>query len=60
MGKKIDKSLETIQLISQQKDKNCPLCALGKTVDDVIADGPGLVFVVFPHALAKMPVPQLW
>jgi len=32
----------------------------GKTVDDVIADGPGLVFVVFPHALAKMPVPQLW
>ena len=32
----------------------------GKSVDDVIADGPGLVFVVFPHALAKMPVPQLW
>ena len=32
----------------------------GKEVDDVIADGPGLVFVVFPHALAKMPVPQLW
>ena len=29
-------------------------------MDDVIADGPGLVFVVFPHALAKMPVPQLW
>jgi SNF family Na+-dependent transporter len=40
--------------------QNCPLCILGKTVDDVIADGPGLVFVVFPHALAKMPVPQLW
>ena len=32
----------------------------GKSVDDVIADGPGLVFVVFPHALAKMPIPQLW
>ena len=32
----------------------------GKSVDDVIADGPGLVFVVFPHALSKMPFPQLW
>ena len=32
----------------------------GKSVNDVIADGPGLVFVVFPHALAKMPIPQLW
>ena len=32
----------------------------GVSVDDVIADGPGLVFVVFPHALAKMPIPQLW
>ena len=32
----------------------------GKDVEDVIADGPGLVFVVFPHALAKMPIPQLW
>lgn len=31
-----------------------------KSIDDVIADGPGLVFVVFPHALAKMPIPQLW
>jgi SNF family Na+-dependent transporter len=26
----------------------------------VVADGPGLVFVVFPHALAQMPWPQLW
>ncbi len=31
-----------------------------KSVDDVITDGPGLVFVVFPHALAKMPLPQFW
>jgi len=32
----------------------------GKEVDEVITQGPGLVFVVFPHALAKMPLPQLW
>ena len=32
----------------------------GKQVDQVVADGPGLVFVVFPHALAQMPYPQLW
>ena len=29
-------------------------------VDQVVADGPGLVFVVFPHALAQMPCPHLW
>ena len=28
-------------------------------VDEVVADGPGLVFVVFPHALAQMPCPQV-
>lgn len=33
---------------------------LGRTVDDVISDGPGLVFVVYPQAMAKMPVSQLW
>ena len=32
----------------------------GKQVDQVVADGPGLVFVVFPHALAQMPCPHLW
>ena len=26
----------------------------------MITQGPGLVFVVFPHALAKMPLPQFW
>ena len=33
---------------------------LGKSIDNVIDDGPGLVFVVFPHAIAQMPLPQLW
>jgi len=32
----------------------------GKSVEDIVTDGPGLVFVVFPHALSKMPLPQLW
>jgi len=32
----------------------------GKHVEDVVADGPGLVFVVFPHALSQMPYPQVW
>ena len=32
----------------------------GAEVESVVADGPGLVFVVFPHALAQMPFPQLW
>ena len=26
----------------------------------VLFPGPGLVFVVYPKALANMPVPQLW
>jgi len=32
----------------------------GKQVEQVVADGPGLVFVVFPHALSQMPYPQVW
>nr|QRN45426.1 sodium- and chloride-dependent GABA transporter ine [Carausius morosus] len=32
----------------------------GTSVEDVISDGPGLVFVVYPQALAKMPASQLW
>ncbi|XP_046475469.1 sodium- and chloride-dependent GABA transporter ine isoform X2 [Neodiprion pinetum] len=30
------------------------------SVEDVLSDGPGLVFVVYPQALAKMPASQLW
>ncbi|KAL0842076.1 hypothetical protein ABMA28_014270 [Loxostege sticticalis] len=30
------------------------------SVKDVIADSPGLLFVVYPQAIAKMPASQLW
>lgn len=30
------------------------------SVHDVITDGPGLVFVVYPQAMAKMPASQAW
>ncbi|CAB3224548.1 unnamed protein product [Arctia plantaginis] len=30
------------------------------SVKDVIADSPGLIFVVYPQAIAKMPASQLW
>ncbi|XP_002064575.3 sodium- and chloride-dependent GABA transporter ine isoform X1 [Drosophila willistoni] len=29
-------------------------------VGDVIGDGPGMIFVVYPQAMAKMPYAQLW
>ncbi|XP_055916216.1 sodium- and chloride-dependent GABA transporter ine isoform X2 [Eupeodes corollae] len=29
-------------------------------VRDVIGDGPGLIFVVYPQAMAKMPYAQIW
>lgn len=29
-------------------------------VRDVIGDGPGMIFVVYPQAMAKMPYAQLW
>ncbi|CAG7725372.1 unnamed protein product [Allacma fusca] len=32
----------------------------GTPVDDVVSDGPGLVFVVYPQVLIKMPVPHVW
>ncbi|XP_072044236.1 sodium- and chloride-dependent GABA transporter ine-like isoform X4 [Amphiura filiformis] len=32
----------------------------GEDVEDVVTDGPGLVFVVYPAAFDTMPVPQLW
>ncbi|XP_011138636.1 sodium- and chloride-dependent GABA transporter ine isoform X1 [Harpegnathos saltator] len=30
------------------------------SVEDVLTDGPGLVFVIYPQALVKMPASQLW
>ncbi|XP_063984488.1 sodium- and chloride-dependent GABA transporter ine [Diachasmimorpha longicaudata] len=30
------------------------------SVEAVLTDGPGLVFVVYPQAMAKMPASQLW
>ncbi|CAH1283761.1 unnamed protein product [Diabrotica balteata] len=32
----------------------------GTSIEDVIDDGPGLIFVVYPQAIAKMPASQLW
>ncbi|XP_065344057.1 sodium- and chloride-dependent GABA transporter ine isoform X1 [Cloeon dipterum] len=30
------------------------------SVDNVVTDGPGLIFVVYPQALAQMPLSQFW
>ncbi|XP_013384850.1 sodium- and chloride-dependent glycine transporter 1 isoform X2 [Lingula anatina] len=32
----------------------------GRTVDAVITQGPGLAFVVYPGALAKLPISPMW
>lgn len=32
----------------------------GLSIDRVIDSGPGLIFVVYPQLLARMPSPQLW
>ncbi|XP_050413684.1 sodium- and chloride-dependent glycine transporter 1 isoform X1 [Patella vulgata] len=31
-----------------------------KSIDDVVTSGPGLTFVTYPHAVATMPLAQLW
>uniref|UniRef100_A0A6A7FVW4 Transporter n=1 Tax=Hirondellea gigas TaxID=1518452 RepID=A0A6A7FVW4_9CRUS len=33
---------------------------LGKNITEVVAEGPGLVFVVYPQALARMPFPNMF
>ncbi|KAK3745509.1 hypothetical protein QZH41_009919, partial [Actinostola sp. cb2023] len=32
----------------------------GKTVPEVASQGPGLVFIVYPEALAQLPYPHIW
>jgi len=33
---------------------------LNRKIEDVVVAGPGLVYVIYPKALASMPIPQLW
>lgn len=35
-------------------------CKSGKPIDEVAQEGPGLVFVVYPEALAAMPGASIW
>ncbi|XP_071147754.1 sodium- and chloride-dependent glycine transporter 1-like [Mytilus edulis] len=32
----------------------------GVHIDDVVEQGPGIAFMVYPEALASLPLPQLW
>lgn len=32
----------------------------GESIDNVVTQGPGLVFVVYPAAVARLPISQIW
>ena len=31
-----------------------------KPIQDIVASGPALAFIVYPEAMSTLPVPQLW
>ncbi|XP_067652262.1 sodium- and chloride-dependent glycine transporter 2-like [Haliotis asinina] len=34
--------------------------SLQQSIDDVVTSGPGIGFIIYPEAVALLPVPQLW
>lgn len=45
---------------SERIDKNVILCLYLVTLFVCVHVGPGLAFIVYPRAVAMMPVPQVW
>ncbi|CAL1277687.1 unnamed protein product [Larinioides sclopetarius] len=35
-------------------------CESGKAIEDVVSEGPGLAFVVYPEAISRLPVSSVW